>query len=362
MQNLTLLPLHGGQAPRWLFSRMVRLGSLISCAITEEYGTSGLMERLVDPMWFQALACAIGYDWHSSGTTTVTVGALKEALNYKSDIFIAGGKGKQGTSAPEQITKGVDHLSIPGCSEEFIHYSRITAKIDSALVYDKLGIYHHAFIFSKDKDWAVIQQGMHNESNMAVRFQISGKSINKEDITKETNSAVASDFHASTLDLTFEKNMDVKQSSLNLVNEDFREIENSRKAYALPERHEMIEADISERAVELLRAANDLQLKSYEELLSIKGIGRKTLRSLAIISSLVYGDEIYKRDPMMYAYNLGGKDGIPYRINLGDYDDVVDAMSGIVKSIKTDGSEKEHILKALNREMNNAYFAQRNLR
>jgi hypothetical protein len=65
---------------------------------------------------------------------------------------------------------------------------------------------------------------------------------------------------------------------------------------------------------------------------------------------------------MLYAYNLGGKDGIPYRINLGDYDDVVDAMSGIVKSIKTDGSEKEHILKVLNREMNQAYFAQKQLR
>ena len=163
MQNLTILPLHGGKAPRWLFSRMVRLGSLISGVMIDEYGTSGLIDKLTDPMWFQALACAIGYDWHSSGTTTVVVGALKEALNYNSDIFIAGGKGKQGTSTPEQITKGVDHLSIPNSNDEFTHYSKMAAKIDSALVYDKLGIYHHAFIFSKDKDWAVIQQGIHDE-------------------------------------------------------------------------------------------------------------------------------------------------------------------------------------------------------
>ena len=134
MQNLTVLPLHGGKAPRWLFSRMVRLGALISGVMIDEYGTSGLMDRLTDPMWFQALACAIGYDWHSSGTTTVVVGALKEALNYNSDIFIAGGKGKQGTSTPEQIMKGVDHLFIPGCNDEFAHYSRMAAKIDSALI------------------------------------------------------------------------------------------------------------------------------------------------------------------------------------------------------------------------------------
>lgn len=108
MQNLTLLPSHGGKAPRWLFSRMVRLGSLIAGAITDEYGASGLIDKLTDPMWFQALACAIGYDWHSSGTTTVVVAALKEALDYSSDIFIAGGKGKQGISTPEQIVEGLD--------------------------------------------------------------------------------------------------------------------------------------------------------------------------------------------------------------------------------------------------------------
>jgi hypothetical protein len=357
MQNLTLLPLHGGKAPRWLFSRMVRLGSLITETMIDEYGSSGLIDRLTDPMWFQALACAIGYDWHSSGTTTVVVAALKEALNYHSDIFIAGGKGKQGTSAPEQIVKGVDYLSMPGCDERFIHYSRIAAKIDSALVYDNLGIYHHAFIFSKGKDWAVIQQGMHAESNMAVRFQISGKSLDKNDITNETNSAVASGLHESTMDLTFERNGAAKQHSLRLVNEDFGEIENAKPVYKLPARHEILDTDLSKRAVELLKAANEMQPGSYEELLSIKGIGRKTLRSLAIISSLLYDNEIYKRDPIMYSYNLGGKDGIPYRINLGDYDDVVSALSEIVKSIKAAGSEKEHILKVLNREVSQAYLA-----
>ena len=358
MQNLTLLPLHGGKAPRWLFSRMVKLGSLITGTIIDEYGTSGLIDRLADPMWFQALACAIGYDWHSSGTTTVVVGALKEALNYNSDVFIAGGKGRQGTSTPEQITKGVDHLSMPGCNDEFIHYSKMAAKIDSALVYDNLGIYHHAFLFSKGRDWAVIQQGMHNGSNMAVRFQISGKTVDLKDITNETNAAVASGFRESTMDLTFNKNCGAKQLSLRLVNEDFREIENMKKAYILPERHEIIDTDISKKAVELLKTANDMQLDSYEKLMSIKGIGRKTLRSLAIISSLIYDNEVYKRDPIMYSYNLGGKDGIPYPINLREYDDVVSAMSEIVKSTKADGMEKEHILKVLNKQVSKSYHTQ----
>ena len=33
------LPLHGHHCPRWLFDRMVKLGSAIIEAVVEEYGT-----------------------------------------------------------------------------------------------------------------------------------------------------------------------------------------------------------------------------------------------------------------------------------------------------------------------------------
>ena len=75
------LPLHLGKAPRWLFRRMVALSKEISQVIDYEYGTDEFLRRLSDPFWFQALSCVLGYDWHSSGTTTVTCGALKEAIN-----------------------------------------------------------------------------------------------------------------------------------------------------------------------------------------------------------------------------------------------------------------------------------------
>ncbi|HIH50457.1 TPA: DUF763 domain-containing protein, partial [Candidatus Micrarchaeota archaeon] len=71
MRSVTELPLHGGRAPRWLFGRMVKLSQAISTVIIDEFGPDELVRRIADPNWFQALACAIGYDWHSSGTTTV---------------------------------------------------------------------------------------------------------------------------------------------------------------------------------------------------------------------------------------------------------------------------------------------------
>ena len=88
------LPLHGGHCPRWLFPRMCRLSGVISELIIDEYGTENFLKRVSDPYFFQALGCVIGFDWHSSGLTTTTLGALKESVNSRNlGIRITGGKG-----------------------------------------------------------------------------------------------------------------------------------------------------------------------------------------------------------------------------------------------------------------------------
>ena len=78
-RRLTQLPLHTGHAPPWLFDRMWRLAGGITMAIVDEYGPAEVLRRLSDPFWFQAFGCVLGFDWHSSGVTTVTCGAMKEA-------------------------------------------------------------------------------------------------------------------------------------------------------------------------------------------------------------------------------------------------------------------------------------------
>ena len=98
------LVLHGGSAPRWLFNRMVRLARPIISFIVLEYGEEEFLRRLADPFWFQALSCVLGFDWHSSGTTTVTCSAIKSALNPDEQrIAAAGGKGGFSLKAPEEI-------------------------------------------------------------------------------------------------------------------------------------------------------------------------------------------------------------------------------------------------------------------
>lgn len=97
------LPLHGGRAPSWLFSRMVRLAREVVCHLVAEHGPDGVLHRLSDPFWFQAFGCVLGFDWHSSGVTTTTCGAMKEGirgLEAELGLFVAGGKGKVSRRTP----------------------------------------------------------------------------------------------------------------------------------------------------------------------------------------------------------------------------------------------------------------------
>ncbi|WP_157065550.1 DUF763 domain-containing protein, partial [Thermococcus celericrescens] len=80
MRNIADLPLHGGHVPAWLAQRMRELTRLVLVLAVEEYGTKGLLERLSDPVWFQAFNNVIGMDWDSSGSTTVTAGMIKDVL------------------------------------------------------------------------------------------------------------------------------------------------------------------------------------------------------------------------------------------------------------------------------------------
>jgi len=79
----TTLPLHGGHAPRWLFERMVKLAGSITEAIVIEFGTKEFLKRVSDPVWFQSLGCVLGFDWHSSGLTTTTTGAIRKGLKIR---------------------------------------------------------------------------------------------------------------------------------------------------------------------------------------------------------------------------------------------------------------------------------------
>src|SRR5688500_15786964 len=152
------LPLHGGKAPAWLFSRMVRLSREVLAHVVAEYGPAEVLRRLSDPYWFQAFGCVLGFDWHSSGVTTTVCGAVKEGLRGREADYglrAAGGKGAVSRRTPHEVAAACERLARdPGT---LVHASRTAAKVDSAAVQDGYQLYHHAFFFTAGGDWCVVQ-------------------------------------------------------------------------------------------------------------------------------------------------------------------------------------------------------------
>src|SRR5947199_10390450 len=108
-----------------------------------------MFRRFTELSWFQAYSCVLRLDWHSSGVTTVTCGALKEAhKRFGNDLGImaAGGKGKTSRKTPQEIISAAERYGI-SAGDKLVYASRMSAKVDSAAVQDGYQLYHHSFFF-----------------------------------------------------------------------------------------------------------------------------------------------------------------------------------------------------------------------
>ncbi len=54
------LPLHGGRVPPWLAERMEKLGTAITEAILQQYGTKEFLSRIKRPVLVSGAGCGDG--------------------------------------------------------------------------------------------------------------------------------------------------------------------------------------------------------------------------------------------------------------------------------------------------------------
>ncbi|MCD6411202.1 MAG: DUF763 domain-containing protein [Thermoplasmata archaeon] len=358
------LPLHPGRAPRWLFARMVKLSRAIMDVLTIEYGKDEILRRLSDPFWFQALSCVLGFDWHSSGTTTVTCGALKEALNPEEHgIAIAGGKGRVSRKTPDEIEDFGEKLALSTSMIENLKYaSRMAAKVDNAAIQDGYTLYHHVLIFSEDGKWTIIQQGMNENNHYARRYH--WYSENLRSYVNEPHSAIVGDNKESiVLDMTSSESSETRKVCVDIVRDSLKNLkrdwglltkgnlQTSLEEWKNPMEKQRVELLDMPRHINwgLMRKIHEFQPKNYEELLSIRGVGPKTVRALALISDLIYGAKPSWKDPIKYTFAVGGKDGVPFPVDRKVMDESIEILRLGIEEAKIGNDEK---LKALRRLRN----------
>jgi len=347
------LPLHHGKAPRWLFQRMARLSREIAIAIVTEFGAEEMLRRLSDPFWFQALGCLLGWDWHSSGVTTVVCGALKEGIRgveHELGLYVTGGKGSTSRRTPMEVIQFGDACGIDPAP--LVYASKMAAKVDNTALQDGYQLYHHTFFFTATGLWAVVQQGMNDSNHYARRYHWLGEEV--EDFVCEPHSAICTQAWGQALNMVARESEPARGVVTHLAAEQRPELLleelNRLKTLDLPSRHHLSLSDIHpDRLNRIFLYTYERKPESFQSLLEIEGVGPKTIRALSLLSELVYGAAPSYRDPARYSFAHGGKDGHPYPVDRETYDKSIEVLTNAVRKAKLGLREELEALRRLHR-------------
>lgn len=360
------LPLHGGRCPPWLFDLMKNLAGSITEAIVIEFGPVEFLRRLADPFWFQSLGCILGFDWHSSGLTTTTTAALKEGIAGREGdlgIFIAGGKGRTSLKTPVEIQELCDKYGLCADLEDLKRVSRLVAKVDNSAVQDGYNLYHHVLAFTKDGSWSVVQQGMNESTSWARRYHWFSAPGEPVDFVCDPHAAVCCDHTSVVLNMVAKESAGCRNSCVEAarLGPDFvvKELQLLKKGegqdygvsnlpdlpdLTLPRAHGIPD---TQRIYKTLGQLKERDPHDFLQLLDTSGVGPATIRALALVSEVCFLTPASRRDPAVYSFAHGGKDGHPYPVNRTLYETSISVLERAISDANIGRREKLDALKRL---------------
>ena len=353
---------------------MIKLSSAISTIIIEEKGSKEFFKRISDPLWFQAFGCVLGFDWHSSGLTTVVTGVLKQSINSETHgISVSGGKGINAIKPKYEIPKLAENNHTLSTSQinNLVYASKMSAKIDNAAIQDGFSLYHHVIFFDNYGNWTIIQQGLNEKSKMARRYHwISDDLVDY--IIEPHKGIIGNERISLCLNMTSKNSEENRKTCVDLIKEGSESIkssinkinktpsfENLDKWIYEPTSHHNCKIFLKDRQAienyEMPQTLNwrtmdelyDITPTNYEDLISQKGVGPSLIRALSLISEIIYGNRASWKDPVKYNYAHGGKDGLPYPIARNTYDKSIKYLSEVISGSKIEKKERISSLKRL---------------
>jgi len=366
------LPLHYGHPPQYLLARMKRLAFSISKIFIAEHGTTEFLKRLADPLWFQSFGCVLGFDWHSSGLTTVVTGVLQHSIDLQNHgILISGGKGKKSSLPKNEIPKLAQSVNLNGKrGSDLLYASKMAAKVDNGAVQDGYNLYHHVIFFNEHGHWTVVQQGMNTGFKMARRYHWSSDNIHNSFLNVPHSGIICDRTHENVLDLTSTASIETQKTSIDLVRGNPQNLINTVKKLELQKSISLDDwisnnTDGWEKIAitgdykmprhlnwKVINKVYDIQPVNYEELISIDGVGPSLIRALSLISMLIYGSQASWKDPVRYSFAHGGKDGVPFPVDRRTYDKSIMFLKDAIEGGEISSGEKKMALKKLFTHLN----------
>jgi uncharacterized protein len=131
-----------------------------------------------------------------------------------------------------------------------------------------------------------------------------------------------------------------------------------------PRHHPVLRGDVNySRLEKIVLEAHEYHPADFKTLLGTPKVGPATIRSLALISELIYDAPISRRDPTEprgeegnsgnirnwadYSFAHGGKDGFPYPVDRPTYDGNIAVLTDAVRKARIGQVEKMQALKRL---------------
>ena len=357
--GMASLRLHPGRAPHWLVKRMIPMAGSLCEFVVNEYSTQELLNRLADPVWFQALSNVLGYDWDSSGSTTVTCGVLRSILTLeRHGVTAAGGKGLISRKTPDQL-RALEDYGLDGAA--LAETSKVVAKVDNAAIQDGYHLYHHVFFVDDKEKWTVVQQGIDYEKGDARRYHWTSEEVDSF-IEEPHTGIISGEINPATLNLTSKESEECRKTTVDIVKEEptrLKRMYENLRPYGQSSLEEWV--DGTGHTEELpyykvlpqrmnwnaVRKAYEMQPVKFEDVLFLDGIGPGTIRALSLISEMIYGSAPSWSDPVRMTFALGGKDGVPFPVPREEYDEAIQFMKTALDEAKIGKKDKVYGLKRL---------------
>ena len=343
------LPLHFGKMPSWFTERMGLMGNAIVESVVENYGKSEVLTRMSDPNWFQALGAVMGMQWNSSGVTAAVLGSLKPQINPKANdlgLYILGGKGKYGWSVPNQVRRISDKHNLNG--DDLAKSSQLTSRVDNNAVQDGYNLYQQYFIVTDEGEWTSITQGMNKNTRRARRYHWHSPTV--KSFVETPHTGIVGEKGQPVLNLTDSKADMLRTNMVGLTKEKPSEVLGHFKDIVMPNRHDVREEDVNmTRLGSVLNMAYNSDIENFEDLVMMKGVGPRTLKSLAMVSEVVHGDASRFEDPARFSFAIGGKDGRPHPIDTKAMDETINMLQTSVDKSKLGDKDKSRAIKRLHR-------------
>jgi hypothetical protein len=215
-------------------------------------------------------------------------------------------------------------------------------------VQDGYNLYQQYFVLTDEGEWTAITQGMNTSNRRARRYHWHSPTVRS--FVDDPHKGIVGKNEGQILNLADSRAKTARENIVGLTKEKPETILDVYRKTSLPGHHEVRESDVNmTRLGAVLQMAYNRDINNFEELLMMKGVGPKTLKSLALVSEVVHGDASRFDDPARFSFAVGGKDGRPHPVDTESYDKTIEILKDSVEKSKLGYSDKSKALKRLHK-------------